>query len=231
MRHALPLIFIGSSIALASGYVAKAGEQPIVAKMGAPAPKDSVATSNATDALADYGNALKSGGAPSTAPETSAASAQPGSVNSFLSALGATPKAGALPTKASTPPSPQPSSITVPPGESPQVAPERANGTALLPSRPESPGIDFGSTTAAELVLRFAREYHASVVLLGDGSTKMTGSIHRSDSTLDMIQQAFPQPDWAVDVQGTTYLVTQRSSLSFRRISMTDINPNLDAEN
>ena len=216
MRHALPLIFIGSSIALASGYVAKAGEQPIVAKMGAPAPKDSVATSNATDALADYGNALKSGGAPS---------------NSFLSALGATPKAGALPTKASTPPSPQPSSITVPPGGSPQAAPERANGTALLPSRPESPGIDFSSTTAAELVLRFAREYHASVVLLGDGSTKMTGSIHRSDSTLDMIQQAFPQPDWAVDVQGTTYLVTQRSSLSFRRISMTDINPNLDAKN
>ena len=46
-----------------------------------------------------------------------------------------------------------------------------------------------------------------------------------------MIQQAFPQPDWAVDVQGTTYLVTQRSSLSFRRISMTDINPNLDAKN
>jgi hypothetical protein len=59
----------------------------------------------------------------------------------------------------------------------------------------------------------------------------MTGSIHRSDSTLDMIQQAFPQPDWAVDVQGTTYLVTQRSSLSFRRISMTDINPNLAAKN
>ncbi len=104
---------------------------------------------------------------------------------------------------------------------------DAAVGTALLPARPESEAMHFEKVKASEVILRFGKEYRVSIILSGDGSTEISGSTPRTDSVEAMLKTLFPEPTWQVSAKSQSVLITQRPTLSFRKISMEYLNPPL----
>lgn len=100
-----------------------------------------------------------------------------------------------------------------------------AVGAALLPSRPEAEAIHFENVKASEVVLRFSKEYRVSIVLFGDGSQPISGAAKKDVPVDAMLREIFPEPGWQVIAKPTSILVSQKPPISFRKISMTEINP------
>lgn len=106
---------------------------------------------------------------------------------------------------------------------------DQAAGIALLPSRPESESMRFDNVAAAEVVLRFAREYRASIVFSGDGSLPITGWVEKGKSVDTMLRAIFPENTWIITSNATSVLVTQRPKLTFRKITENELNPPLSS--
>jgi len=104
---------------------------------------------------------------------------------------------------------------------------DQAVGVALLPARIETETMRFDNVAAAEVVLRFSREYRASIVFSGDGSIPVTGWTTKGKSVETMLRAIFHENMWTVTTTATSVLVTQRPSLTFRKITETELNPPL----
>ena len=104
---------------------------------------------------------------------------------------------------------------------------DQAAGFALLPSRPEPDSMRFNNVAAAEVVLRFAREFRSSIVFSGDGSLPITGWTVKGKSVDTMLRTIFPENAWIVTSTPTSVLVTQRPVLTFRKITESELNPPL----
>jgi len=94
-----------------------------------------------------------------------------------------------------------------------------ASGLSLLAERPAADYMTFSDTPAAEVALRFAKEYRTSVILIGDGSTKIRGQVSKQKTQIEMLKGLFPSPEWAVVSHAGSFIITPKPSLRLRPIS------------
>jgi hypothetical protein len=250
MRSALVTLALSASFATAVHGIAAdtAPAQPIVATMPAQGTARQPA-SDGRDSVVDYTAAMtRLPGSPvKISPEQTVGDSISLAATSWGGAEQAFPTAALTPVSAPAPKADVP--VTEPePAQSggdsigAYVAPtakgavqpapnsEVARAVSILPSRPEATEMHFSATPAAEVALRFAREYRVSVVFSGDGSTVITGWTPRTDSIEEMLRAVFTEPEWSVKTQAGTYLVTARPTLTFRHLTAADLNPPLDTK-
>lgn len=98
-----------------------------------------------------------------------------------------------------------------------------APGLSLLPERPAADYMTFSDTPAAEVTLRFAREYRTSVILIGDGSTKIRGQVSKQKTQIEMLKGLFPSPEWSVVSHAGSFIIAPKPTLNFRPISFSAI--------
>lgn len=97
--------------------------------------------------------------------------------------------------------------------------PTVASGQALLPEMPAET-MTFVDMPAQEAGLRLAREFQCSLVIAGNPTYLLTGTVRKDLPIVEAVKGLFPEDKWQIRESAGTIVINQRVPFTFHRVQI-----------